>query len=352
MALETEPLVAAMGLALADTETRALAALAELEERGEDRRLAGIQELWNRIAADLNDLESRTADALQTRMAEFLERMAAEIAALPAPEPGEPGAPGRDGADRILALPRVVRASDTCEANEIAHHAGGLWQSVRITSGGPGEDPAGWKCLVPGVAAFEVKTDWQARELIFAARMSDGALHECRGRMGACALPPDYLALGYGVLAGDTFRPEGSEIELLALRDGALLGQAEHWQETRLRGYRGQRGLPGEPGPRGPAGPGLIGLDLVRGDAGLVLLPRFADPAIEAEPIAIDFLVNDPGPGRAVFTCFAGGWNAARTYARGEAVRALVGDRERLVLSIRSENNARPDDGAAWLVMI
>jgi hypothetical protein len=165
-------------------------------------------------------------------------------------------------------------------------------------------------------------------------------------------LPPDYLARGWGVIAGDVLRADGADVELMALRDGALLGQAADWSETRLRGFRGQKGPPGDPGPRGDRGPGVVGLDLVRGDAGLVLIPRYSDPAIEAEPIAIDFLLTDPVDGRAPIACFAGAWQAAKTYARGDAVRATIGGRDRLCLSIKPDNNARPDDARAWLVMV
>lgn len=354
MALEAETVAEAIGLALAETETRAAAAIAAAETRA----AAALDTLQGDIVEALDDLDTRTAAALQARFADMLERMAAEIGALPPPDPGEPGAPGRDGRDGIdrqLALPRAVRSGDTCEANEIAVCCGGIWQAVRVTSGGPEDDPAGWKCLVPGVTDFTVREDMAARELVFAARMSDGRVHECRARQGACQLPPDYLARGWGVLAGDTLRAEGADVEAMALRDGALLGQAADWSETRLRGFRGQKGPPGERGPPGDRGPGLVGLDLARGDAGLVLIPRYADPAVEAEPIAIDFLVNDPGPAggdRAPIACFAGAWTAAKPYARGDAVRAVIGGVQRLCLSIKPDNTARPDDARAWLVMV
>jgi hypothetical protein len=228
------------------------------------------------------------------RPTEIIERFAAEITRLPAPEPGPPG---RDGIDRMLVLPRPVRPDESCAANEIATSAAGLWQSVRVTSGGPQDDPAGWKCIVPGLAGFEVTTDWVAREWVFAARASDGQVHESRTRMGAAMLPPDYLERGWSVLAGDRLRPEGSEIELMALRDGALLGNAAHWCETRLKGFRGQRGLPGERGERGPPGASLVGFDVVRGDSGAkMLVPRFTDPAIRADPIPIELIVS-PGDG-------------------------------------------------------
>ena len=351
MAVEAETLVEAMGLALAETEVRAAAALVAAETRA----AAALEALQDDVAGALYDLDTRTAAALQARFADMLEKLAGEIAALPPPDPGGPGAPGppgRDGIDRQLALPRAVRSTDICEANEIAVCCGGIWQSVRVTSGGPEDDPAGWKCLVPGVADFSLREDMAARELVFAARMSDGRVHECRARQGAMQLPPDYLARGWGVLAGDTVRAEGADVEAMALRDGALLGQAADWSETRLRGFRGQKGPRGDPGPPGAPGPGLAGLGIVRGDRGLVILPRYADPAIEAEPIAIDFLLDDPGAGRAPIACFAGAWTAGRAYARGDAVRAKVDGRDRLCLSIKPDNAARPDDARAWLVMV
>lgn len=293
----------------------------------------------------------------ETRMAQLRSDCAAALAeaidSLPAPEPG---AAGRDGTDRILALPRYVREGESCEPNTLAWCAAGIWQSVRVTSGSPADDPSGWKCLVPGVAAIETREDWATRELVIGLRMSDGVCHECRGRMPATQLPPDYLERGWGVLAGDTLRPPpdlpGEEIELLALRDGAALGDPDAWREIRLRGFRGQKGLRGDPGERGPPGPGLAGLELGRAGGRLALVPRFADPAIKAEPIAVDLLVDDPGPGLAPITGFAGDWNAGRTYRRGEVVAALVGTARHLCLSIKPDNNARPADASAWQVML
>lgn len=285
--------------------------------------------------------------------------IAERIDALPAPLPGAPGrdgSDGRDGTDRVLALPRYVREGESCEANTIAWANAGIWQSVRVTSGGPADDPSGWRCLVPGVAAIETSEDWARRELVIGLRMSDGQLHECRGRMPATLLPPDYRARGWGVLAGDTVRPvpdqPGDEMELLALVDGADIDRPDHWRATRLRGFRGQKGPRGDPGERGPPGPGLAGLDMVRAGGRLALVPRFADPKVTADPIAVDLLTDDPEPGLAPIAGWAGPWNAARTYRRGEVVNAQIAGHARLCLSMKSDNAARPDDASAWQVML
>lgn len=311
---------------------------------------AAILEAVGQVLAD-------SAAATEARLAamreDFEGRLAAMFDNLPEPIPGDPG---RDGLDRILALPRYVRAGETCEANAIAWANSGIWQSVRVTSGGPVDDPSGWKCLVPGVASIESREDWTTRELVIGLRMSDGTLHECRGRMPATQLPTDYLERGWQVLAGDTLRPPpdlpGEEMELLALVDGAALGNPDDWRATRLRGFRGQKGLRGDPGERGPPGPGLAGLDLIQAGGRLALQPRFADPAVKGEAIAVDLLTDDPSPGLSPITGFAGAWKAGRTYRRGEVVSAEVAGRPRLLLSERSDNNARPDDGRAWAVMI
>jgi hypothetical protein len=180
--------------------------------------------------------------------------------------------------------------------------------------------------------------------------MSDGHLHECRGRMPATALPPDFLELGWGVLAGDTLRPPGEDVELMALRDGATLGRAEDWQETRLRGFRGQKG---ERGDKGPRGPGLAGLSLLSdGAGGVAIMPRYDDPTIKAEPVALDMLTAEPEPGDAPIIGFAGPWKAARTYRRGAVVSAEHGGAVRLLLSVKPDNNAAPGDERAWRVML
>lgn len=287
---------------------------------------------------------------LDAQREDFTRALAERIDALPEPAPGEPG---RDGVDRILALPRYVKEGESCEANAIAWCNAGIWQAVRATSGGPIDDPSGWKCLVPGVAAIETREDWAARELVFGLRMSDGQLHECRGRMPATLLPNDYLQRGWGVLAGDTLRPvpeqPGDEVELMALRDGAALGDPAHWHERRLRGFRGQKGPRGE---AGPPGPGVTGLALARAGDRLAIVPRFADPAIKAEPIAVDLLTDDPAPGLAPIVGYAGPWNGARSYGRGVVVSGELGGQARLLLSMRSDNTARLADAGAWQVML
>lgn len=349
----------AVGLALAERDALAEARFCDLRDGLEARLADALDNLPEPPAIELPDFSAEIADALASAdertdglLAELETRFAEALENLPEPEPGERG---RDGLDRVLALPRYVREGETCEANVIAWAMAGLWQSVRVTSGGPADDPSGWRCLVPGVHAIETREDWTSRELVIGLRMSDGTLHECRGRMPATQLPPDYLARGWGVLAGDTLRPPpeqpGDEIELLALKDGAALGNAEDWRETRLRGFRGQKGKPGDKGERGPPGPGLAGLGLAREGDRLALVPRYADPTIEAEPIAVDLLVDDPGPGLAPVTGYAGDWNAARTYPRGAMVSAIIGGTPRLCLSIKPDNNDAPGKGRGWQVL-
>lgn len=301
------------------------------------------------VGLALVEYEGRAVERFDRFRADILQQFADFVGQLPEPEPGRPGV------DRILTLPRYVKEGESCEANTVAWCNAGIWQSVRVTSGGPADDPSGWKCLVPGVAQIETAEDWKAREFIIGLRMSDGTLHQCRGRMPATRLPVDYMQRGWGVLAGDTLRPPaepGEEIELEALKDGACIGIPEHWQEIRLRGFRGQKGKPGDQGLAGPPGPGLTGLDMVEADGRLAIMPRFADPQIKGAAIAVDLLVDDPQPGLAPIVGFAGAWHGARTYRRGEVVSAQVDGAPRLLLSIRPDNDARPNDDRAWQVMI
>lgn len=289
----------------------------------------------------------------ESQLAAIRGETADAIAALPAPEPGEPG---RDGTDRIMALPRWVKEGEACPVNELAWWKSGIWQSVRATSGSPADDPSGWACLVPGVHAIETKEDWTRRELVIGLRMSDGHLHECRSRMPATRLPPDYEQRGWGVLAGDTLLLEGGEFEMFAVKDGAQLDVADDWETYRYRGPRGQkvRGDPGPPGPPGPPGAGLIGLDIVTDPTGrgAALLPRYADKSVKAEPVVIDLMQRDPGEGRQVITCWAGPWNAGITYRRGDVVGLADGSgNRRLFLNTRAENAGKPGESSGWEAM-
>lgn len=303
------------------------------------------QRIIKAVGVMLAEHEAQT----ETQLATIREETAQAIAALPAPEPGDPG---RDGVDRIMALPRWVKEGEACPANEIAWWQSGIWQSVRATSGNPADDPSGWQCLVPGVHAIDTSEDWTRRELVIGLRMSDGHLHECRARMPATRLPPDFEARGWGVLAGDTLLMEGGETERLALVDGAQMDVAEHWEEYRYRGVRGQRGKqgdPGGPGKEGPPGPGVIGLDIVADPTGsaAALLPKYADKSVKAEPVVIDLIQRDPGEGRQVITCWAGPWNAGRTFQRGD----VVSSNGRLFLNTRAENTGKPGEAGGWEAM-
>lgn len=310
-------------------------------------RLAqGEADLTARITARETDIAERF-DSLR---ADLLETVANAIATIPDPEPG---ADGRDGIDRVMMLPRYVKAGEPCEQNTIAQAAGGIWQAVRSCVGGPEDDPAGWRCLVPGIGDLEETADDLARrQYVFRFRMADGFLREVRGRMPAQLLPPDFQALGWGVLAGDTLRDEAGDMERMALCDGADPDRPEDWREYRLRGFRGQRGKPGEPGPPGPPGVGVVGFDVVEAEGALALVPRFTDPKQEAAPIVLDLSAADPAPDLMPIVGYAGRWDASRTYRRGVVVSVDGPGGKRLYLSTKSGNAGRPEHGSAWEELI
>lgn len=292
------------------------------------------------LAERLVEQEERTgaalANSLDALAAEFSAALDARLAELPEPRDGEPG---KDGLDRVLALPRHIGPAEPFERNEIAWWRNGIWQAVRAGLGDPETDPAGWQCLVPGLAAIEAREDWTRRELVFAFRLSDGHCHETRARMLPGVLPPDYAERGVGVIAGDIVRD--GDFERTALVDGPEPGNPEHWQ---TREIRGRRGRPGGPGP------GLVGLTLAREPGGpLCILPAYADPGIEAAPIAVDMLLGEPEPGLRPIVGFAGGYSAAKAYGRGVVVSAPGGA---LWLSLASDNRAPLAEGAAWERML
>jgi hypothetical protein len=282
-------------------------------------------------------------DAQRCAVLEQLEQLEQRLETLPEPAPGEPG---RDGTDKIVLLPRHIGAADAFAANDIAWHNGGIWQAVRNGIGDPSRDPAGWKCLVPGISAIETREDFATRELIFGFRMSDGTLHESRSRMPAGFLPADYAARGWGVIAGDIVRD--GDFDRQALRDNP--SEPADWTLREVRGRRGRDGksMPGEPGRPGP---GLIGLTLARDaqTARLVIVPTFADPAVKAEPVAIDLLTEEPEATRHIIRTFCGAWRGGKSYGRGDVVR----HNGALMLSLRPDNDQAPADGApSWERML
>jgi hypothetical protein len=294
--------------------------------------------------------ETRAAiNQVETAIGAVVERQVAEaITQIPAARDG------KDGTDRILVLPRTVRGDEPCEHNAIVHHRFGLWQAVRATSGDPDTDPAGWKCLVPGVAGIETAEDYGRREIVAAFRMSDGRAHECRWRMPATYLPPDYLQRGWGIIAGDILRDGDHDyVALVDNPDPPGADPGEQWQKLQVIGRRGRPGesLRGDPGPPGP---GLEGLSIVRDPASdrLAILPTYADKRIPAEPIAIDLMTEAPPRGRAAIVGFAGPFHTAKHYGRGDVVSAFQGEAPGLWLSLRPDNHDPLANAASWQRMI
>jgi hypothetical protein len=333
--------------ALEDAKALLIARIAELETRLAELAAARGADA-DFAAAERRALEDHLAAAEATTAMLVDVKLSKAISELPAPRDGQ------DGTDRILALPRTVREDEACEHNAIVHHRFGLWQAVRATSGDPDTDPAGWKCLVPGVAGIETREDYARREMIAGFRMSDGRLHECRWRMPATYLPHDYRQRGWGVIAGDILRDGDHDHVALVDNPAPPAGEnSDQWQKLQVIGRRGRPGesVKGEPGPPGP---GLEGLAIVRDPASdrLAILPEYADKRIPAVPIAIDLMTEPLAQGRAAIVGFAGAFHSSKRYARGDVVSAFQGDAAGLWLSLRPDNQAPLHDGAAWQRMI
>ncbi len=292
-------------------------------------------------------------------LAAVREEVAEQLAALPAPVPGPPGRDGengKDGLDRVLAAPASAVPGKRCPRNEIIHHGRGIWQSIRETSGDPDEDPAGWKCLVPGIAAIEFAEDMGSRRATCTIRTSDGMAHEIGWRLPAGFLPPDWQERGWGILAGDILPDGDHHYRALIDSPGNPLAEAtaDNWQKVQVVGRRGKIGPQGIPGDRGEAGPGIKGLALVRNEAGtgLAIVPEYADPRINAEPIAIDLLVEPAEQGRSAIVGFAGRYHTGKAFGRGDVVSAITDRMPSLWLSLKPDNREALAEGAAWQRMI
>jgi hypothetical protein len=302
-------------------------------------------------------------ELLAEHEADMLERLTAIrsefgdlLAELPQPEPGEPGRKGRDGIDRVLAAPATVGPEQACEHNTIAHHRKGIWQAIRDTTGDPTTDPAGWKCLVPGVAAIETEQSLQARSITARFITSDGASHEVSWKMPATYLPHDWQQQGMGIIAGDILREGDNDFVALTDSPGNPLDEktAGNWSKVQVIGRRGRQGDKGNKGDEGPPGPGLAGMTLVRDPAGgsLAILPAYADKRVKPEPIAIDLMVEPVAQGRSAIVGFAGPFHAAKRYGRGDVVSARIGNEPGLWLSLKPDNRTALGAAGAWQRMI
>lgn len=297
--------------------------------------------LLRAVGTMLAESDAATAQAIEA----VREEVAAQLAALPEPEPGPPGrngVDGRDGVDRVLALPATVGPDQRCPPGEIIHHARGIWQAVRPTSGDPSRDPLGWRCLVPGIAGIEFAENMATRQATCTIRTSDGEAHEVSWRLPAGYLPPDWQQRGWGILAGDILRDGDDDYVALIDFPGNPLGEstAANWQKMQVVGRRGKTGSAGQAGPQGEPGPGLRGLTIVRdpANAGLAILPDYDDPRVQAEPIAIDLMTEPAAQGRSAIVGFAGAYHAAKRFNRGDVVSAIVEGLPSLWLSLKPDN--------------
>jgi hypothetical protein len=318
-----------------------------------------------RLMKAVGTLLAESDAAAMKAIDEVREEVAAQIAALPPPLAGPPGSDGRDGrdgadgADRVVLAPAAIGPDQRCPRNEIIHHGRGIWQAIRATSGDPDHDPAGWTCIVPGIAGIAFAEDLSTRRATFTVRTSDGEAHEFGWRLPAGFLPHDWQERGWGIIAGDVLRDGDHDYRALVDFPGNPLDPrtAENWEKIQVIGRRGRAGDPGrkgDPGERGEPGPGLTGLSLVRDpvNAGLAILPRYADSRINPEPIAVDLMTEPAEQGRAAIVGFVGPFHAAKQYARGDVVSAVVQGDKSLWVSLIPDNRKPLTDGGSWQRMI
>jgi hypothetical protein len=313
------------------------------------------QRLMKAVGTLLAESDANTAKAIE----EVRGEVTAQIAALPAPEPGPPGRDGGDGIDRVVCVPAAIGPAQRCPRNEIIHHGKGIWQAIRETAGDPDNDPAGWKCLVPGIAGIEFAEDLSQRRASCTIRTSDGQAHEVSWRLPAGYLPHDWQQRGWGIIAGDILRDGDHDYVALCDFPGNPLDPrtADNWQKMQVVGRRGRTGEPGakgDPGAQGEPGPGLTGLALVRdpAHAHLAILPRYADARVQAEPIELDLMTEPAAPGRAAIVGFAGPFHISKRYGRGDVVSAVMHGGPTLWLSLKPDNSDPLTDSGSWQRMI
>jgi hypothetical protein len=154
---------------------------------------------------------------------------------------GNDGRDGSDGIDKYLVAPREVAADEKLDKGELVYSQGGLFQSIRKTTGCPENDPGSYRLVVNGLQGIDYHFD--NRQLQIQIRLSDGTAFPIE-------LPdtPRILAV----------KPQ------IALEGDMVFEAAEYskyvdgnWLVTKLKGKQGDIGIRGRKGLKGDLGVGV-----------------------------------------------------------------------------------------------
>lgn len=195
-----------------------------------------------------NDIEKRLETFITDSKAAFVDRLGSIEEIISGIENGKDGRDGldgkdgRNGIDKINIAPRTISPDEKLDKNEVVIYRGGLFQSIRKTTGDPGQDPNSYQVLVNGVAGISYEYDRSERLLELQFRMSDGET---------------FLAFSPDVARGRVSKDDGmADVEGdYILTDTSIQRYIDGgWIEIDIRGEqgkegpRGRRGLKGRPG--------------------------------------------------------------------------------------------------------
>lgn len=240
---------------------------------------------------------------------------------LPPGEKGEPGTPGAAGLDAPLVDVIYTPALDGCERGALVRHAGGIFQAIRKTTGTPDDDPNGYRPLVNGIESIRQSEDWQHRERVTEARLSDGhTIRTVSDIPGGQAFSGFVESVKY--LAGDWFLDDA--VLFRALVDGAGEPEKcpEDWQRVELRGPRGRKGQQGEPGQPGEPGKPGVGIQDVYVSENGTLVTEFSNG--RTKEIELPLILSDDSPGVSLGK-FQGEFMHGRKYTAGDVVSGQGG---------------------------
>jgi len=188
---------------------------------------------------------------------------------------GADGVDGRDGVDKYILSPRKAAADEKLDKNEIVYCNGGIYQSIRKTTGDPENDPGSYHLIVAGVADIGYSYDDVDRSTTMHIRLSDGTVFENNFDDGARLFSetPEHPIDGDAVFNGTEYRQYVNKL----------------WHSTSVKGDTGAPGIRGRKGLKGDQGVGVEDLlfqdnhvivTLTNGEARSIPIPEMVAPEV------------------------------------------------------------------------
>lgn len=219
---------------------------------------------------------------------------------------GQDGRDGEPGRDRPLIESMHVRDTDKVDKNSVVSHGGGLFIASRKANGTPTDDPAGYNCIVNGIADISFEQT-ELRKTAMRLSLSDG-------------LVIDHTIENHSPIFRGTFKKDVEySINDIVIKDHKTLIKvaADGEKQWQLFVFP-EKGEKGEIGPSGSAGHDGVGIkDIFASDDNILF--EMTDGRVHTIQLALPDLNGDFDG--AEIKSFRGYYDSTQSYTSGEIVR-------------------------------